>query len=400
MCEGYALEWLDALITMSVNPMKTDFNAIQSVCLTALKSKIEEEKDKIQAFLKRMVFSLGDEKRIELLVRQYHSSLIILLDQALENNAKCPAKFPELKELTSKVTLCVDELLSFIELRFLDYLSINERVPATYLAVTKKDINNKLNRLKAKFKDETTDKNIIDIVLHELCAFIGCSRQEHTFNFKELSYMKEICKELEQLNNGKCDDITTYTCLDQLLVYMNFNCKSYIDYFTQRIAGKINCCHAINDKMEMLLLHFKAFKQMHHKPGLAFDTNYDDLEVEISNWFTQEIFYLEKKLHYSIMPLQGHSEPSQGKKNDVQKVLCILSVDQMAIMLRCVDDLKIIMSRSLNALFKSIVPFLSTPYQENISYDSMRSKSYAIETRDKEIVIQTLEEMIRKIREY
>lgn len=394
------MEWLDSLIMISVNPMKTDFNAIQSVCLTALKSKIEEEKAKIQVFLKSMVFSLGNEKKIKLLVRQYHSSLIILLDQALENNAKCPTKFIELKELISNLTLCINELLSFIELRFPDYLSINERVPATFLAITKKDLNNKLNRLRAKFKDETTDKNTIDIVLHELSAFIGCSRQEHMFNFKEISYMKEMCKELEQLNNGKCDDITTYTCLDQLLVYMNFNCKPYSDNFTQRIASKINCRHTINDKMEMLLLHFKAFKQMHHKPGLAFDANFDDLEVEISNWFTQEIFYMEKKLHYSIVSLQGDSEPPHSKNNNVQKVLCILSVDQMAIVLRCVDDLKIIMSRSLNALFKSIVPFLSTPYQENISYDSMRSKSYAIETRDKEVVIQTLEQMINKIMEY
>lgn len=394
------MEWLDALITVSLNPGKTDFNAIEAVGLPQLKFQIKEEIGKIQSFLKKMVFSLGDEKKIKLLVRQYHSSLIILLDQAIENNAKCPAKCPELKDLISNLTLCVDELLSFIELRFLDYLSINERVPATYLAVTKKDISSKLNKLKAKFKDEATDKDITEIVLHELSSFIGCSRQEHIFNFKELSYMKEICKELEQLNNAKCDDIKTYTCLDQLLVYMNFNSKSYIDNFTQRIAGKINYCQAITNKMEMLLLHFKAFKQMHHKPGLAFDANYNNLEVEISNWFTQEIFYLEKKLHYSIVPLQGHSEQPNRKNNDVQKVLCILSVDQMAIVLRCVDDLKIVMTRSLNALFKGIVPFLSTPYQENISYDSMRSKSYAVETRDKEIVIKTLEEMVKKIREY
>jgi hypothetical protein len=51
-------------------------------------------------------------------------------------------------------------------------------------------------------------------------------------------------------------------------------------------------------------------------------------------------------------------------------------------------------------VFKTIVPHLSTPYQENISYDSMRSKSYTAETRDKEIAIQTLEQMIKKIKEY
>ena len=72
----------------------------------------------------------------------------------------------------------------------------------------------------------------------------------------------------------------------------------------------------------------------------------------------------------------------------------------MALVSRSADYLKIIRARSLNSVFKTIVPHLSTPYQENISWDSMRSKSYNAETRDKEIVIQTLEQMIKKIKEY
>ncbi len=71
----------------------------------------------------------------------------------------------------------------------------------------------------------------------------------------------------------------------------------------------------------------------------------------------------------------------------------------MVLVLRSAD-LKIVMARSLNTVFKTIVPHLSTPFQENISYDSMHSKSYAAETKDKEITIQTLEQMIKRIQEY
>lgn len=393
------MEWLDALITVSLNPVKTDFNAIHPVNSVDLKSKVAEEKCKIQSLLKGLVFSLGNEKKIALLVKQYHYDLTILLDQALENHAKCPVNLAELKDLTKCLISSVDELLSFVEIRFSDYLSMNERVSASYLSITKKDLKQRLNKMTAKFKNDTPESVIIDIVLHELHAFIGCSKKEHIFNFKELAYMKEICKELEHLNDGKCDDITTYTCLDQLLVYLNFNSKGYIDNFIQRLAEKINSGETIDEKTEILLLHFKAFKQMHRKPGMVFDSTYGDLDAEVSNWFAQEIFYLEKKLHYAI-DLNVHPLKSAHKNSDLLKVLCRLSVDQIAIVLRCVDDLKILMARSLNAVFKSIVPHLSTPCQENISYDSMRSKSYAVETRDKEVVIQTLEQMIKKIREY
>ncbi|MES2329805.1 MAG: hypothetical protein V4539_09400 [Bacteroidota bacterium] len=400
MCGGYTLEWLDALITVSLNPVKTDFNAIHPVNSVELKSKIEEEKCKIQSILKRLVFSLGDEKKVALLVKQYHSDLTILLDQALENHAKCPVNLAELKDLTNTLVSTVDELLSFMGIRFLDYLSLNERVSAIYLSITKKDLKQRLNKITAKFKNDKAQARIVDLVLNELHAFIGCSKKEHIFNFKELAYMKEICKELEHLTDGKCGDINTYTCLDQLLVYLNFNSKGYIDNFIQRLAEKINSGQTIDDKTEILLLHFKKFKQMHRKPGMVFDSTYGDLDAEVSNWFAQEIYYLEKKLHYAIEPLNGYPVKSAHKNSDLLKVLCRLSVDQIAIVLRCVDDLKILVARSLNAVFKSIVPHLSTPCQENISYDSMRSKSYAVETRDKEVVIQTLEQMINKIREY
>lgn len=83
-----------------------------------------------------------------------------------------------------------------------------------------------------------------------------------------------------------------------------------------------------------------------------------------------------------------------------KKLLCDLSVDQMALLLRSAEDLKIIKSRSINSLFKTIVPYLSTPNQKDISPDSMRSKSYVAETRDKEIAIQALEKMIKRIKEY
>jgi hypothetical protein len=54
----------------------------------------------------------------------------------------------------------------------------------------------------------------------------------------------------------------------------------------------------------------------------------------------------------------------------------------------------------MNHLFKTIVPFLSTPNKVNLSYDSMRSKAYVAEERDKAIAIETLERMIKQIKEY
>jgi predicted metal-dependent hydrolase len=127
------------------------------------------------------------------------------------------------------------------------------------------------------------------------------------------------------------------------------------------------------------------------------------LNDEICNWFLQEIHYLEKKIHLSEIPLQEQAEFNKSKANQEkpkQKVLCVLSTDQTGLILRASDELRILVAKSMSEVFKTIVPHLSTPYKEDLSYDGMRSKSYVAEERDKLIAIETLERIIRKIKEY
>ncbi len=403
MCGRYVLEWLDSLIAVSLNPVKTNLNKFTDDEIHSVISKITNEKEKALSLLKNQIFGLTKEKQIALLVNQFHSSLIILLDQVLEYQKAQNSDRDVLKELYKVLINNLDELLSFIEVRFFTYLSLEERVPSTYRAVTRKEFKDRVDKLKIKLLSLVADRQAADIVLNSIYSFMDRLKDEFPVTFREVLYQKELLKELEVLDDPE-SEINVFSPLNELLIYLNFNSKSYISYFTKRLAEKINAYENIADKLDRLLFHYKDFNQMHHKPGVILNSQYGDLKTELGNWFTQEVFYLEKKLHLSIVPLKGDVEqrvPEKiPQKSDSQKVLCILSVDQMALVLRSADDLKIVMARSLNTVFKTIVPHLSTPYQDNISYDSMRSKSYAAETRDKEIVVQTLEQMIKKIKEY
>jgi hypothetical protein len=91
----------------------------------------------------------------------------------------------------------------------------------------------------------------------------------------------------------------------------------------------------------------------------------------------------------------GHPE-SQA----LYKVLCRLSVDQIAIILKAADDIKLVVTRSFSQVLKSIVPFLSTERFKDFSWKSARSSTYKMEDGDKTIAIETLEALISKIREY
>lgn len=155
--------------------------------------------------------------------------------------------------------------------------------------------------------------------------------------------------------------------------------------------------------MSFLQFHFKELNQLVQKNEIALHPHQINLKQALWNWFNQEIIYLEEKLHLSTVPVKYKIENSTQRtliEKEKPKLLCILSTDQMAIILRALDELKVLKAKSMNEMFKTIVPYLSTAYKKELSYDSVRSKSYAAEERDIKIVIDILQQIIEKIKRY
>lgn len=226
MTQTYLLEWMDLTVTSTLNPNKTDLGMITPIQSRAIIEKATEQTLFIQSQFILQVFSLTKETQIKILVANYYSSLLFLLDKAREISLAADLQSDNLQEVSAVLISCLEELITFIGSRFANYL--------------------------------------------------GASFQ-----------------------------------------------------ITER------------------------------KPN-------------------------------SLSVLNTPSE----------KVLCKLSTDQTALILRASDELKILVSKSMNHLFKTIVPYLSTPNKADLSYNAVRGKAYVAEERDKEIAIETLERMIEQIKEY
>lgn len=397
MCKGYILEWLETMIYVRLNPSKSETILFSSEDLATLQSLIKREKNRIELSIKAAIFNQNDRKAIKCVIENYHLSLISLLDQALENIVQLDKNsIPE--KILSSIIITIEDLLNLIERRFINYLGINERVSANYLVELRKKLLDRIVLVLRKYREYQQFIPVLDIIVGEIEVFLNLSSDKHTHTFKELTYIKDLCLVLESFEVG--EKMTLYTALDEALIQMNFNSKVYILNLTQRIATSMNDVQQPLERMEYLLFGLKSFKQLQIRPDVVLFSKQSFLHTQVKRWFSQEIAYLEKKVHNTIISSRENDEKPDVKSRKKDKLLSRLSVDQMALILRAADELKIIMARSLNSVFKNIGPFLSTPFQEDISYDSMRSKSYAAEIRDKEIVTQTLQEMIKKINEY
>lgn len=402
MQHHYPLEWLDSTITLTLNPKKTDLSTITPEEVEAFIVRIQEENAQLQSLINNQVFAISERNQLEQLIRQYHSSLTLLLDCVLKNEKHSVFKKDILKAVNKVLLTCLDELLCFVEDRFSAYLSLDERVPAIYLCVSKKELQKKLDKIKPILIEFPNGNEILLMLIKRLDNLTNSDNQHYEVTIRNILYKKELIRSLERLNSHS-QNLSEYSALDELLIFLNFNSKTYINRFTQNLADKINSCEDPAEGIEQLLLHYKVFNQMHRKPEVILNPNYHSLDTVLGNWFKQEIIYLEKKMRRPVIPLHAKTEVPRPKKTletENQKILCILSTDQISLFIRATGDLKILIAKSMNGLFKGIVPNLSTPYKNDLSYDAMRSKAYVAEERDKEILIETLERIIQQIKKY
>jgi hypothetical protein len=82
------------------------------------------------------------------------------------------------------------------------------------------------------------------------------------------------------------------------------------------------------------------------------------------------------------------------------KVMCHLSVDQIAIILKAADDIRLLTASSFSLVLRSITPFLSTERMKSFSWKSARTSTTKVEDHDKHVAIESLEALIRKIKTY
>lgn len=392
MSNVYPLEWLDSLIVQTLNPKKTNVSALSEKDLALISENAQKESQRIQVLIKNEIFAMFRKRQIRLLVRKYHSNLIFLLDTVIENQNFKELKTNRLSQLIEQLIEVLDEMLCFIENRFTYYLSMDERVPITYLIVSRKELKVKLTRLKALSAKNEKDKEKIQIVIDAFTESIE-SKTQNKVTFRQIRYERDLLKALNNQDYTAKGE-TFFGTADQILIAMNFNCRKYIRLMTEEILKNIEKEKDSALRLELLILYYKDFNHLTSNEKITFDPSMENIRHVLDNWFKNEIAYWEKKKELGSAVRQAKS------KSVEEKVECDLSADQIGLILRAADESRLIKARSMNLVFQSIIPYLSTAFKKDLSYQSVRSKSYNAEEKDKETAIAGLEKMIRKIRSY
>lgn len=400
MIKIYPLEWLDTLILQTLNPASITINSFSEHDLSFISEDVLTESKKVQIQIKKEVFSMRKKREIRLLVRRYHSSFTYLLDKMVEYQKSELFANSSLLQIAITIIRSLEELMSFLETRFSNFLSLDERVPLNYLVVSRKELKLKINKVKNKPIVSKEDQKTLEIVIRNFYQSLQTSKGLKS-TYRQLIYQKELFKKIDELDLS-VERMIIYSALDELLIISNFNSLEYVQCLSERINHNLKSTTNLHERLSELLFYFKEFNQLYSSEKLTFDPCELNIKGALISWFKYEIDYVQKKMELIPNNINEQStSKSNGKSEPVlDKIECMLSSDQIALILRAGDESRILKAKSMRSVFKTIVPHLSSSQKTNLSYDSMRSKSYMPEERDKEIAIKTLERIIKHIKDY
>lgn len=356
------------------------FNPIYEKVKFSSKEDIETTTDELESILLQLSISLEDKlsrpvsykERLAIASGYYEIYGSILMD--LLNHPNDPNNTQRQEQIKTHV----NKTLNYLESRF-PFISLAEKLLTPIQTQVQKGFSSIIDNLTLLLDSFQDDGSLSEILKEDLLAnLIYTDHRYIALLSKYLSSIQEI-----RLVTDK------FHTLDLFLVSVNFNSYKFITYITNKIVDSVN---AAPDKDPQLKSLEKIFNNLPQSSNLAFAPFAESIYCYLSRWFTSERNLVRTEENTNINAIEGDKTQ--------QKIKSSFTVDQLALILRAAYDKGIIITPSMNQLFRIVVPYLATKEHQELSYNSMRSKSYNAEIKDKEVTIAVLHELVEAIKEY
>lgn len=394
MKKNYVLKPVETLLDQLTKQPEHQMTEEQT---THLIETISNEKVKIYEYLKTKIFNLKDEDRTRLMVQKYHHALILLINTAFNLQRNTRDLDISISEILEYLLISLEEIQQFLEVSYPAFLDPEKRVGLPELVTLKKEIEEKTPLLPAILETGKNSEKAISMVLMAFQYFIRRVDNQEPITIKEYEYHRLLLDDL--LTRGS-EPMILPDCptLHEHLLFWNFNSEESIKYFRTGLEELVNENETNVAKLEFMRFQFKRLLHIPVMPKQIYDKNFPSMKSYFLGWLKNEIDYLEQKKEGVDTLVEGFT--GSKEKLTPMKILVDLSADQIGLILRAADEARIIVSKSLSLVFKSIVPHLSTPRKDSPSWQNMRSRTYTPERREVVLAVDALEKMIGIIKSY
>ncbi|PWS32200.1 hypothetical protein [Pedobacter paludis] len=390
---SYLYEWLDNFVIHELNPSFLHPFPMLEEASKQLSWKLKEEMQRLKSELQAQYFTLTEQPQSALLIEKHHEAIIVLIGKAFEYQHHPRTEAAGLRPIISETIKALEDFVRYFDINFAKYLTGERHLPITQLMEIRELILSKKQSMSESLSKGGNGEHVTAIVMDVMDEFCARIERHEPIKVRESDYHLLIVRDTED-HGGQQSAITNCPSLHELLVYWNLNSKACIRYFTIGLDNIIKSNETVEGKLEFMRFQMKNITQLPQLPDVIYNPLYPGLKEYFKDYLANEISYLENKTIGFVS--KKEYEAKQEEKKVAFKIKSTLSGDQLGMILRGAKEAGIL-EGSLNAVFKEIVPLLSSAEREELSWKSMRGNSYNAEERDKEIVVQTLEDLISNV---
>ncbi len=358
---------------------------------TGLKETVNKEIERIKQTFVHEIFSFEDERHLERYIQYHQQALIRLMDKLATLNGDVETN----RDRDTAYLIfysSLEDLLYFVERHFSKYFDQDAKAPEGYIALARKDARTNMKKLQKALAVKNADPRIISLMLHVLKKIIDCD-QDQGITYRKVMYGKEIQKELIRLFESSALIPDFDEELRQIMYYLNYNSTRVLTYHAHYITALLDAAETRSEKIERLSFALKKINQAQVKPDIRYNQHGPSLKDQLNNYITEEIDYQEKLHQLSNNSPDRPSDPFlHGFKLKFEA-----SVSQLAYLVRILVETKVILNNNVSQVLHFLVKFVITKRSEAISFGSLRTKFYSVESSTKDSVRNMLQAIIHHI---
>jgi len=355
---------------------------------------LKKENLNIKRAIKEQVFKYKTNLKIEHFIHKIQLALecqLHLLIKHIEPKTK-----KELYEYSNKFDKIdclkcqfshLEILLVFLEREYANYLNNKSMVPYRTVLVDEVEIGSKVEYVRNSLLSMVIEKELLQIIFEPLLYLTNLHAQEkisyYQYNFSK-KYVIDIAKFIFDNPN----------CITQLewcnwLIEMQVNMFNFFDYITSILKNEFNNCDTEIETLELMFHYLKFYNQSKNKLGVSYKENLPEIKFQIYTWLEEEIEFLSRKRE--LTKKIEHRNESNGNQN---KIHLDLSVAQLAYAINLLIKIGFIKNNNLKEVLQVATELIKTDMTEKISFDSLRSKYYNVETSTTEAVKVKIENLL------
>jgi len=397
----YALENIETIINVELHPDQVGAGQLAREILAAYMIKITQEKHQVRMALIEEVFTLKKEKLVESFIQRYQSAIINLADDIFQFirivEASQPPQPPsELTVVTvyRDAIKCLEELLTFLEKKFNRYFNVDEKIPESHKILLQSKFSIPLKAVQKQYKNIHINNALLELVSDPFQKFIKAGIEKQ-YTYRQVQYLKTLQEELAAVLSAHQKSVTQAMIMD-LLLYLNYNNHSFINYYISHIASAVNEVESVTGQSEKLAWWLKTISQVQVNSGIGYKIKDPSAKEQLIGWIADEMAFIDRKQERtSIVP--ANNEKVTGPNFSVKTTL---SVKQLALFTRLLVDTGAIETPNITALLAFIAENISTGKAEAISATNFRIRYYDTDEPTKRKLKEQLMDMINYLHNY